>query len=278
MKISSSSEKLHHTSKKLKTGPQNISYIYTSLKIGVVIPAYNEELNIGKTLERIPTNISNKFEVIVVDDGSADKTSEIASLYNINLIKHSHNKGYGAAVRTGLEYCKDNKFDIAIILDADGQHDPKYIKDFIKPILEDNIDFVIGNRFKYCYEMESYKKLCLKTMTALYMVFLHKKIMDPTNGYRALTSKILEDLELESEYSISQEMLFKIIPYYNYKQIPIVVEQRNHGKSFIKMRNYFSKIILLFIKYYIFPRIKWITHRIFIKEFRDRVRKYILKT
>ena len=278
MRVSIPSEKLNHSSKKLKTEPQNLNYIYPDLKIGVVIPAYNEELNIGETLAQIPNNISNKFEVIVVDDGSADKTSEIASLYNVNLIRHSQNRGYGAAVRTGLDHCKNKKFDIVILLDADGQHNPKYIKDFIKPILEDNIDFVVGNRFKYYYKMETYKKLCLKIMTAFYMVFLHKKVMDPTNGYRALTSKVIENLELESEYSISQEMLFKIIPYYNYKEIPIVVKQRDHGKSFIKMKNYFSKIILLFIKYYIFPRIKGITHKIFIKEFRDRVRKYILKT
>ncbi len=278
MKISTTSEKLNYTSKKLKKEPQNKNYLYPDLKIGVVIPAYNEELNIGNTLAQIPTNISDKFEVIVVDDGSADKTCEIASRYNICLIKHSQNRGYGAAVRTGLDYCKNGKLDIVILLDADGQHNPKYIKDFIKPIIEDNIDFVVGNRFKYYYEMESYKKLCLKIMTAFYMVFLHKKVMDPTNGYRALTSKVLENLELESEYSISQEMLFKIIPYYNYKEIPIVVKQRDHGKSFIKMKNYFSKIILLFIKYYIFPRIKGITHKIFSKKFRDRVRIYILKT
>ena len=278
MKISSPSENLNHTSKKLKIEPQNLNYIYPGLKVGIVIPAYNEELNIGKTLEQIPTNISDKLNVIVVDDGSVDKTSEIASHYDISLIKHSQNRGYGAAVRTGLNHCKNKKFEIVIILDADGQHNPKYIKDFIKPILEDNIDFVIGNRFNYYYEMESYKKLSLKIMTALYMVFLQKKVMDPTNGYRALTLKVLENLELESEYSISQEMLFKIIPYYNYKQIPIIIKQRDHGKSFIKMRNYFSKIILLFIKYYIFPKIKGITHRIFSKKFRDRVRIYILKT
>ncbi|MFX1311084.1 MAG: glycosyltransferase family 2 protein [Promethearchaeota archaeon] len=278
MKISIPSEKSNHISTKVNTEPKNVNYIYSGLKVGIVIPAYNEELNIGKTLELIPTNISDKLNVIVIDDGSVDKTSEIASYFNVILIRHPHNKGYGAAVRTGLEYCRNNKFEIAIILDADGQHNPKYIKDFIKPILEDNIDFVIGNRFNYYYEMESYKKLSLKTMTALYMVFLHKKIMDPTNGYRALTLKVLENLELESEYSISQEMLFKIIPYYNYKQIPIIIKQRDHGKSFIKMRNYFSKIILLFIKYYIFPKIKGITHRIFSKKFRDRVRIYILKT
>lgn len=262
----------------MKKTPPNINYIYPGLKIGVVIPAYNEEFNIGKTLEQIPNNISDKFDVMVVDDGSVDKTSEIASNYNITLIKHSQNRGYGAAVRTGLDFCRNKKVDVVIILDADGQHDPKYIQDFIKPIVEDNIDFVLGNRFKYYYEIETYKKLCLKIMTAFYMVFLHKKVMDPTNGYRALTSKVLEDLELESEYSISQEMLFKIIPYYNYKQIPIVVKQRDHGKSFIKMKNYFSKIILLAIKYYIFPRIRKITHKIMSEDFRNRVKRYILKT
>ncbi|MFX1316110.1 MAG: glycosyltransferase family 2 protein [Promethearchaeota archaeon] len=278
MKTSLPTQKPKHATKGISPTSQDKNYLFPGLRVGVVIPAFNEELNIGNTLAKIPKNISDKLNVIVVDDGSRDKTSEIASLYDITLLKHQKNRGNGAATKTGLEYCKNANYDIVVILDADGQHEPKYISNFIAPILEDNIDFVIANRFKYFYDMELKRKFCSKLMTAFYVLFLHKKISDPTNGYRALSSKILNEVEYESEYSLTQEMLFKVVPYYKYKQIPISVNPRNHGKSFIKIKNYLTKIVLLFLKFYIFPKIKKITHKIFTEEFRNRVKRYYLTT
>ncbi|MFW9989795.1 MAG: glycosyltransferase family 2 protein, partial [Candidatus Odinarchaeota archaeon] len=261
MKTSSTSQKSRYPANKVNKETLEPTYFFPDLKIGVIIPAYNEELNIRKTLKLIPNNISDRMEVIVVDDGSVDNTSKVASCYNVKIIKHPLNKGYGAATKTGLNYCKNNNHEIAVILDADGQHDPRYISDFIRIILQDNIDFVIGNRFKYYYNMGYKRRFCSKLMTVFYFFLLRKRISDPTNGYRALSCRLYNDIEFESDYSLSQEMLFKIIPNYNYKEIPIIVKQREHGKSFIKIKNYFNKIILLFLKFYIFPKIKRMTHK-----------------
>ena len=273
----SRSKKSDITVKELKNGLVQPKYLFPGLKIGVIIPAYNEETNIGNLLERIPYNLSEKMEIIVVDDGSVDNTYEVASRYDVSIIKHPKNRGNGAATKTGLAYCKDNNFNIAIILDGDGQHDPKDISDFIRTIKEDNIDFVIGNRFKQYYDMNAYRKFCSKLMTAFYFLLLRRKISDPTNGYRALSSNIINKIEFESDYSLTQEMLFKIIPKFNFKEIPVKVKQREHGQSFIKLKKYFTKIILFFIKYYIFPKITWITHRLLSKETRNRM-EFILKT
>jgi len=272
-----SSKKSDITVKKLKNGLVRPKYLFPGLKIGVIIPAYNEEINIGNLLERIPNNLSEKMEIIVVDDGSVDNTYEVASRYDVSIIKHPKNRGNGAATKTGLTYCKDNNCDIAVILDGDGQHDPKYLSDFIRTIKEDSIDFVIGNRFKQYYDMNAYRKFCSKLMTAFYFLLLRRKISDPTNGYRALSSNVINKIEFESDYSLTQEMLFKIIPKFNFKEIPLKIEQREHGQSFIKLKKYFTKIILFFIKYYIFPKITWITHRLLSKETRNRMGN-ILKT
>ena len=273
----SRSQKTDITVKELKNGLVQPKYLFPGLKIGVIIPAYNEEFNIGSLLERIPCNLTEKMEIIVVDDGSVDNTHEVATQYDVYIIKHPKNRGNGAATKTGLNYCKDNNFDIAIILDGDGQHDPKYLSDFVRPIKEDNIDFVIGNRFKQYYDMNVYRKFCSKLMTAFYYLLLRRKISDPTNGYRALSSNIINKIRFESEYSLTQEMLFKVIPKFNFKEIPVKIEQREHGQSFIKLKKYFTKIILFFIKYYIFPKITWITHRLLSKETRNRMGN-ILKT
>lgn len=259
-----------------KKSPSKEKFLFPGVKIGVVIPAYNEELNIGNTIEQIPENISDKFDVIIVDDGSEDNTAEVIQSYeDVILVKHPHNRGNGAATKTGLNYCKREKYDIAVILDADGQHNPKYLKDFIEPILQENYDFAIGNRFKFYYDMNYKKKFFSKLMTAFYFILLRKQISDPTNGYRALSSTLLKDINFESNYSLTQEMLFKIIPNYKYKNIPIKLEQRNHGQSFIKIRKYLQKIILLIIKFYIFAKISVISRRIFSYETRKNVANLI---
>lgn len=251
---------------------------YPNLKIGIIIPAFNEELNIEKVLSKIPKNLSNKLQVILVDDGSTDKTCEIAHSYNCKVLSHSMNKGYGAAIKTGLKYCIKWNYDIVLILDGDGQHDPNEIYKFIDTILYKNVDFVKGNRFYYPYSMSTTRKLCSLLISAFYLFFLHKKISDPTNGFRALSSKIIDKLNLESDYSVSQEMLLKIVPKFKFKEIPVKVYSRDNGYSFIKLRSYFTKMALFLIKYYIFPKIRKFTEKVFHKDIRKMIGHTILKT
>ncbi|KKM00271.1 hypothetical protein LCGC14_1806100 [marine sediment metagenome] len=250
----------------------------TNLKIGVIIPAFNEENNLGNVLSKIPYNIFKHLDVIVVNDGSTDKTAEIARIFDVLILNHNKNRGNGAATITGLDYCKNNNYDIVIILDADGQHDPKYLYDFISPIIRNEVDFVIGNRFKNYYKSNKSKIFFSRLITAFYFVLLRKKVSDPTNGYRALSSKCLSKLNFESQYSITQEMLFKILPSYKYKEIPIIVNQRENGRSFIKMKNYLLKMILMILKFYILPKISKLTSKIFKETTRKKIRLSFLKT
>lgn len=252
-------------------------YLYPNVKVGIIMPAYNEELNIGNTLTKIPKNISNKLDIIVIDDGSLDKTYQVAKMYNPIIIRHVHNKGNGAAIQTGLEYCKKNNYDIIIILDADGQHDPSYLKDFIHPIINQNYDLVIGNRFKFHYDMSIVKKLCSSLMSIVYSILLRKKISDPTMGYRSLSANVIKNLSFQSSYSITQEMLFKIIPYYSYCEIPIKINQREYGQSFIRLKKYFYKTLFSFIKFYLYPRIRRYSDRVITHNMKKKVVK-LLKT
>ena len=94
-------------------------------KIIVVLPAYNAEKTLERTFNQIPKNIVD--EVILVDDGSQDKTSQIVNQLGVDLVVHPINRGYGAAQRTGHEIAMMEGYDYILQLDADGQHDPKYI-------------------------------------------------------------------------------------------------------------------------------------------------------
>ena len=119
-------------------------------KILLIIPAYNEEENILKTYKTIINyNKQNKtnYDVVVINDGSTDNTENILFKNNINHIKLIHNLGIGGAVQTGYKYALENDYDIAIQYDGDGQHDVRYVENIIKPILENEADFVIGSRF-----------------------------------------------------------------------------------------------------------------------------------
>src|SRR5574344_2541558 len=119
-------------------------------KVLLIIPAYNEEKCILNTVNKIKDyNKKNKtqFDIIVINDGSKDSTENILNDNSINHIKLIHNLGIGGAVQTGYKYALDNDYDIAIQYDGDGQHDVSYVKDIIKPILDNKANMVIGSRF-----------------------------------------------------------------------------------------------------------------------------------
>ena len=208
LKMSISPKNIDYSNKKQGDFNNEDKYLYPGLKIGIIMPAFNEHMNIGKTLSLIPKNISDKLDTIVIDDGSTDDTYAIASNYDTIILRHNINKGNGAAIQTGLEYCRQNKYDVIIIIDADGQHEPRYIKDFIKPIVNDAYDYVIGNRFYYYYDMGIIKKVSSRVMSLILSIILGQKISDPTMGYRALSSRVVKYLQCESNYSITLEMLF----------------------------------------------------------------------
>ena len=123
------------------------------LKILLIIPAYNEEENILNTYKKIEEyNKKNKtkYDVIVINDGSLDNTSQICHENNIPVIDLIRNLGIGGAVQTGYKYALDHNYNIAIQFDGDGQHDVNYVKDIIKPILEKKANMVIEVRDGWC--------------------------------------------------------------------------------------------------------------------------------
>lgn len=232
-------------------------YLFPNLSLAIIIPAYNEANSIGNTLQKIPRNISNHMDIIVIDDGSKDDTSIIAKKFDdVIVLNHLRNKGNGAAVKTGFDYCKMEKYDIVITLDADDQHNSADIPKLIKPILKKKVDFVVCNRFSYDYNMPIIRKIISKSMSALYSILFMKKITDPSNGFRAFSSRVIENLSVDSHYSTIQEILFKVMPLYRYCEVPSKVSERKKGTSFIRYGKYFKKTVEVFLKYYIIPRIK----------------------
>jgi len=173
-----------------------------------VIPAYNEENSIGNIILSTKKYVN---DIIVYDDGSSDKTSEIAIKYGAKLITNKKRKGKGTALKILFKEAIKYKPDIIISIDADGQHDPSDIPELIKPIIYDDLDIIIGSRFlKGSFtDIPSLRNFGLKFINFLHGFLFRLQIKDTQSGFRAFSNKAFK-IVLESNengYGIESEQL-----------------------------------------------------------------------
>jgi hypothetical protein len=172
----------------------------------VVIPAYKEELAIGNVVS-IARNFAEK--VIVVDDGSPDRTSEAARSSGAEVIRLNENQGKAFALLLGLRHAREMGCSIAVTLDGDGQHKPHKIPELVQPIIESGADLVIGSRFlTESRAISSYRALGQKTLDLFTTLATGYRSTDSQSGFRALSQRALQNLDFESSgYSIESDMI-----------------------------------------------------------------------
>jgi len=178
------------------------------LKI-VCIPAYNEENTISDIVSR-----SLKFadKVIVCDDGSTDSTSKKAKDSGATVINHVKNSGKGTALKSLFEYIKKSNFEVAVTIDGDGQFLPEEMEKLIEPILKNNVDIVIGNRFSNSEEMPGYRKTGNKVLDKITKLASDLPVEDSQSGYRAYSSKAINILSFHtSGFGIDSEILIDAV-------------------------------------------------------------------
>jgi glycosyltransferase involved in cell wall biosynthesis len=180
--------------------------MYREKTIGVVIPAYNEEVLIGRTLRSLPRFVDH---VVVVDDGSTDATAEIVENVairdsRVRLVRHPDNRGVGAAVGTGYVWCRDHDVDVAVVMGGDGQMDPANLCDLLDPVVEDRADYAKGNRlvtgeaWKTIPRIRYLGNTALTFMTKIASGYWH--VTDSQSGYTAMNKAALRLLPLEDIY------------------------------------------------------------------------------
>jgi len=203
----------------------------------VIIPAYNEEKTIGEVLEKtlqVMEQLAKPYEVIVVDDGSTDRTRTEASKYKVTLLTNRKNRGKGYALRKGFKHAKGQ---IIITLDSDGSHDPKEIPKLIEP-LYNGIDIATGSRFINNKEVTTkLNKLGNKIINAIIMTLTGKYITDSQTGFRAIKRKVLQKLNLKAQgYEIETEITVKGLKNgFKYVEIPINCKKRTDGCSKLRI-------------------------------------------
>ena len=162
-------------------------------KILIIIPAFNEELNIGPVLEGIQKEVPG-IPVVVINDGSSDLTEQIALEHGARVINLPYNSGYGVALQTGFIFAVQKEYSTVIHLDADGQHDPRYIKNLIEAVNNDDVDVVIGSRFlgECEYKTSVFKRLGMIIFGGIASMIVRRRVTDPTSGFQALRGKAVK--------------------------------------------------------------------------------------
>lgn len=191
------------------------------LKI-VCIPAYNEENTISDVVQR-----SFKFadKVVVCDDGSSDSTSTFAEKAGAIIIKHEKNAGKGASLHSLFEYIKKLDFDVAVTIDGDGQFFPEEIKKLAEPILKNEFDLVIGNRFSNSDEMPKYRKTGNKIFDKITKLASDLPVEDSQSGFRAYSKNVIKNISFYSSgFGVDSEILVDAVKKdFKVTEVPVKV-------------------------------------------------------
>jgi len=178
------------------------------LKTIAAIPCFNTDRFIADVVSRAKKHVD---EVIVIDDGSHDNTSEVARAAGALVITHEINRGYGESINSCFEAAKTRAADTLVIFDGDGQHNPDELSKVIAPILNRQADIVIGSRFLSGQtNMPRYRKFGIDVITFLYNFGFKAKVSDAQSGFRAFNRKVLDAFTpTEKGMGLSVEILIK---------------------------------------------------------------------
>jgi glycosyltransferase involved in cell wall biosynthesis len=181
-------------------------------KLAIILPAYNEAKVIGDIIKSIPKKFPGVTErvVVVVDDNSSDETGIVARRAKAVVLRHRLNLGAGGATMTGLEYAKRQGFDVAVTLDADGQHDPADIKKLLKKVHE-GYDFVIGSRLiekNNLKDMPRIKRFGNRLFSFITYLYYRIWISDSQSGFKAFSKKAIKQCQIQNVgYEFCSEMI-----------------------------------------------------------------------
>jgi glycosyltransferase involved in cell wall biosynthesis len=210
-------------------------------RVMVVIPCYNEEVSVGSMVLR---SLSYADRVVVIDDGSTDKTADIARLAGAEVVAHEVNTGKGAGIRTAFEYARDAGMDILVLIDGDGQHNPDEIPRLIEPLLTGRADMVNGSRFlgENGHNVPGYRRIGQEILTLATNAGSRRKITDSQNGFRAFSRHTFDSFSFkEKGMGIESEMVMDAADAgLRIEEVPIDVRYDVNGSTYNPVVHGFS--------------------------------------
>tara|TARA_A100001011_G_C14319747_1_gene849945 strand:- start:6513 stop:7454 length:942 start_codon:yes stop_codon:yes gene_type:complete len=209
------------------------------MKLIIQIPCFNEEKILGKTLSQLPKKINGitKIETLIINDGSNDNTVSVAKKYGVkHIVSHSKRKGLSEAFSTGISECLLRGADIIVNTDADNQYKSKFIKELVKPIINNNAEMVIGVRNTDSIKHFSIiKKILQKFGSFIVRKLSGTEVSDTTSGFRAINREAAFKLNKFDNYTYTLDTLIQAgHKNITVKTIPIEVNQDLRPSKLIK--------------------------------------------
>jgi hypothetical protein len=219
-------------------------------KILIVVPAFNEEGSVGKVVEEVHTHLP-QAGMLVVNDGSTDRTSEKARASGATVLELPFNLGIGGAMQAGYQYAYEKGYDIAIQVDADGQHDPREIPKLLHALEVKKVDVAIGSRFigDLGYRSSVMRRVGISIFSQVISMIVRQKITDPTSGFRAANRKAIQLFASNYPQDYPEPEVVVLLHQCHLKmgEVPVGMSERYSGESSItKIRSiyYMVKVLL----------------------------------
>lgn len=204
-------------------------------KVLFVIPAYNEEKNIGKVLEEIKKDV-DFADILVINDCSKDHTSDVVKSYGVKCIDGIFNLRYAWAVQTGLKYAYQNDYDYVIQFDADGQHIAKEAVKLLNEAKKSGADIVIGSRYlkDMGYPCPLFRRIGTRLFEWLIKIFCKTKIADPLSGFQCLNKNVIARYSKMGgypEFPDANLVIEMLMAGYKIEEVPVKMRLREVGES-----------------------------------------------
>jgi glycosyltransferase involved in cell wall biosynthesis len=219
-----------------------------------IVPAYNEEASVGSVILELRA-VEPDLEVVVVDDGSSDRTSTVAAAAGARVVTLPFNVGIGGAVQTGYQYALEHGFEIAIQVDGDGQHDPSEIGRVLEPILDGRADLAVGTRFAKGggYRGTRLRRVGIRIFAWVVSLMVGQRVSDTTSGFRAINRKALRLFAAQYPHDYPEVESIVLLSRHGLRMVEVPVQMRvretgNSSITTLRAAYYMIKVLLaLFI-------------------------------
>jgi glycosyltransferase involved in cell wall biosynthesis len=220
-----------------------------------IVPAYNEEGAIAGVIAELRATDPD-FEIVVVDDGSHDRTAEAARAAGAHVLRLPFNLGIGGAVQTGFRYAFEHGFELAIRVDGDAQHDPSQLPAVMEPVLRGEADIAVGSRYlgpRGGYRSSVPRRAGIRILAATVSRLTRQPITDPTSGFQALNRKAITLFAADYPHDYPEVEGLVLVARHRLRlvEVPIAMRARETGQSSIRFHSaiyYMVKVLLaLFI-------------------------------
>jgi glycosyltransferase involved in cell wall biosynthesis len=201
-----------------------------------IVPAFNEERNIGRVLDELRA-LDPGLDVVVVSDGSTDRTAEVASSRGAYVIRLPFNLGIGGAVQTGFRYAWEEGYELAVRLDGDGQHDPGELRVLVAPVVAGEADLAVGSRFVEGggYRSSAARRIGIRLLARVVSLIARQRLTDTTSGFQACNRRAISvyAADLPHDYPEVEGMVMAIKHRIRLVEVPVTMREREHGRSSI---------------------------------------------